>query len=110
MSVVNLRSTNVFENTDCETATTTMWKKWIFFLFVLQVLRNVVLFLVLSPYDNEQSDLIHRVGEEKTLEEISLYRYIMLNEIWQGQTIWILVVKSTFLIYKHMHMVFLLQF
>lgn len=85
-----------------------MWKKWIFFLFVIQVLRNVVLFLVLSPYDNEQSDLIHRVGEEKTLEEISLYRYIMLNEIWQGQTILILVVKSTFLIYKHMHMVFLL--
>ena len=56
-------------------------KKVIFFLFVIQVLRNVVLFLVLSPYDNEQSDLIHRVGEEKTLEEISLYRYIMLNEI-----------------------------
>lgn len=52
-----------------------------FFLFVIQVLRNVVLFLVLSPYDNEQSDLIHRVGEEKTLEEISLYRYVMLNEI-----------------------------
>lgn len=56
-------------------------KKVNFFLFVIQVLRNVVLFLVLSPYDNEQSDLIHRVGEEKTLEEISLYRYIMLNEI-----------------------------
>ena len=56
-------------------------KKVIFFLFVIQVLRNVVLFLVLSPYDNEQSDLIHRVGEEKTLEEISLYRYVMLNEI-----------------------------
>lgn len=56
-------------------------KSEFFFLFVIQVLRNVVLFLVLSPYDNEQSDLIHRVGEEKTLEEISLYRYIMLNEI-----------------------------
>lgn len=54
-------------------------KKVNFFLFVIQVLRNVVLFLVLSPYDNEQSDLIHRVGEEKTLEEISLYRYIILK-------------------------------
>ncbi|RMX55448.1 hypothetical protein pdam_00019355 [Pocillopora damicornis] len=42
-----------------------------------EVLRNVVLFLVLSPYDNEQSDLIHRVGEEKTLEEISLYRDLL---------------------------------
>lgn len=56
-------------------------KSEFFCLFVIQVLRNVVLFLVLSPYDNEQSDLIHRVGEEKTLEEISLYRYIMLKEI-----------------------------
>lgn len=41
-----------------------------------QVLRNAVLFLILAPYDNEQSDLIHRVSEEKTLDEIPLYRYI----------------------------------
>lgn len=41
------------------------------------MLRNAVLFLILAPYDNEQSDLIHRVGEEKTLDEIPLYRYIV---------------------------------
>ena len=39
------------------------------------MLKNAVLFLILAPYDNEQSDLIHRVGEEKTLDEIPLYRY-----------------------------------
>lgn len=42
------------------------------------MLRNAVLFLILAPYDNEQSDLIHRVSEEKTLDEIPLYRYIIL--------------------------------
>ena len=45
----------------------------------LQVLKNAVLFLILAPYDNEQSDLIHRVGEEKTLDEIPLYRYVNTN-------------------------------
>ena len=40
-------------------------KSEFFCFFVIQVLRNVVLFLVLSPYDNEQSDFIHRVGEEE---------------------------------------------
>ena len=48
-------------------------------LFFLQVLKNAVLFLILAPYDNEQSDLIHRVGEEKTLDEIPLYRYMNTN-------------------------------
>ena len=48
-----------------------------------QVLRNAVLFLILAPYDNEQSDLIHRVSEEKTLDEIHLYRY-SLNPLTPG--------------------------
>ena len=47
----------------------------------LQVLKNAVLFLILAPYDNEQSDLIHRVGEEKTLDEIPLYRYMNTKNI-----------------------------
>lgn len=42
-----------------------------------EVLRNAVLFLILAPYDNEQSDLIHRVSEEKTLDEIPLYRDLL---------------------------------
>ena len=47
-----------------------------------QVLRNAVLFLILAPYDNEQSDLIHRVSEEKTLDEIHLYRYSLNNSLY----------------------------
>lgn len=39
-----------------------------------KVLRNVVLYLVLAPYDNEQADLTHRVLEEKLLDEIPLYK------------------------------------
>ncbi|EDO26121.1 predicted protein, partial [Nematostella vectensis] len=39
-----------------------------------QALKHVVLFLVLAPFDNEQSDLLHRVKEDKTLEEIPLYK------------------------------------
>lgn len=38
------------------------------------VLQNVVLYLVLAPYDNEQSDLTHRVLEDKLLDEIPSYK------------------------------------
>ncbi|EDO29191.1 predicted protein [Nematostella vectensis] len=40
-------------------------------------LKHVVLFLVLAPFDNEQSDLLHRVKEDKTLEEIPLYKELL---------------------------------
>jgi 26S proteasome regulatory subunit N5 len=39
-----------------------------------QVLQNVVLYLVLAPYDNEQADLTHRVLQDKLLEEIPMYK------------------------------------
>ena len=35
-----------------------------------QLLRTAVLYVVLSPYDNEQSDLLHRMLEEKALDPI----------------------------------------
>ena len=38
-------------------------------------LRDVVVFVVLAPFDNEQSDLIHRVKEDPNLNEISILRY-----------------------------------
>ena len=41
----------------------------------VQALKCVVLYLVLAPYGNEQSDLIHRVKEDKCLEQIPKYRY-----------------------------------
>jgi len=37
-------------------------------------LRSAVLYLILSPYDNEQSDLLHRVLEDKALEGILIYK------------------------------------
>jgi len=42
-----------------------------------QTLRCVVLYLILAPFDNEQSDLIHRVKEEKNLQEISRYKELL---------------------------------
>jgi 26S proteasome regulatory subunit N5 len=40
---------------------------------VLQALKCAVIYLILAPYDNEQSDLIHRIQEDKHLEEQPLY-------------------------------------
>lgn len=44
-----------------------------------EALRNVVLYIVLSPYDNEQADLIVRISEEVHMEEIKLYKELLKN-------------------------------
>ncbi|KAJ8655839.1 hypothetical protein O0I10_008503 [Lichtheimia ornata] len=38
------------------------------------VLEKAILFVVLSPYDNEQSDLLHRSYEDPNLSQIPLYQ------------------------------------
>ena len=43
----------------------------------LQTLKCVCLFIVLSPFDNEQSDLIHHILKEKCLEEIPKYKSLL---------------------------------
>merc|ERR1711874_599041 len=43
----------------------------------LQTLKNVALFIVLSPYDSEQCDLIHRILQEKDLLEIPKYKSLL---------------------------------
>lgn len=43
-------------------------------VFVFQALKSVVLYVILSPYDNEQSDLVHRISADKKLEEIPKYK------------------------------------
>jgi len=43
----------------------------------LKTLKNIVLYIVLSPYDNEQSDLIHRIKSEKSLEELPQYKELL---------------------------------
>lgn len=46
----------------------------ILYAVLLQALKSVVLYVVLSPYDNEQSDLVHRISADKKLEEIPKYK------------------------------------
>lgn len=50
--------------------------RWIrlFFLYPLQALKSVVLYVILAPYDNEQSDMLERVKKEKKIEEIPKYK------------------------------------
>jgi 26S proteasome regulatory subunit N5 len=40
-----------------------------------QALKYVVLYLALSPYNNEQSDFLHRLFLDKNLEQIPKYKY-----------------------------------
>jgi len=42
-----------------------------------EVLRHVVLYCILAPYDNEQSDLIHRIKDDKNLEELPVYQQLV---------------------------------
>ncbi|XDV36075.1 hypothetical protein PO909_005924 [Leuciscus waleckii] len=42
-----------------------------------QALKSVVLYVILAPYDNEQSDLVHRISLDKKLEEIPKYRDLL---------------------------------
>ena len=42
-----------------------------------EAMKNIVLYIVLSPYDNEQSDLIARIAQEKYLEEIAFYNDLL---------------------------------
>lgn len=43
----------------------------------LLTMKNVVLYIILSKYDNEQSDLIHRIAGEKLLDELPIYKEIL---------------------------------
>ena len=46
---------------------------------LLNTLRNIVLYVVLAKHDNEQSDLLHRVAEERLLEDLPNYQQV---EFW----------------------------
>ncbi|ORY01231.1 PCI-domain-containing protein [Basidiobolus meristosporus CBS 931.73] len=46
-----------------------------------EVLQNVVLFIVLSPFDNEQSDLINRIAEDPNLAKLPLYKELLKSFI-----------------------------
>ncbi|XP_020367063.1 26S proteasome non-ATPase regulatory subunit 12 [Rhincodon typus] len=55
-------------DTPCIQAESTKWQ---------QALKSVVLYAILAPYDNEQSDLVHRISLDKRLEEIPKYRDLL---------------------------------
>lgn len=38
------------------------------------VMKNVALYIVLASYDNEQSDLIHRILQDKHIQEVPVYK------------------------------------
>lgn len=42
-----------------------------------EVMKDIVLYIILSPFDNEQSDLINRIAEEKYLEELPSYKELL---------------------------------
>lgn len=42
-----------------------------------EALKNVIIFLVLSPFDSEVSDLLHRVKLEKKLQELNTPRLVL---------------------------------
>eukprot|EP00124_Ichthyophonus_hoferi_P003799 Ihof_evm7s355 gene=Ihof_evmTU7s355 len=54
------------------------------------LLQNIVLYVVLSPYDNEQNDLVHRINADKKLEEIPLYKELLQSFVTQEVQKWAL--------------------
>lgn len=42
-----------------------------------ETLACVVLYLILSPYDNEQNDLVHRVMLDPVLDELTVYKELL---------------------------------
>ena len=49
-----------------------------------EALKCTVLYLILAPYDNEQSDLIHRIQTDKNLDELPVYKCVAceLNDLY----------------------------
>lgn len=41
-------------------------------------LQNAILYLILAPYDNHQSDLTHRILQDEALQKIPKYKYVFL--------------------------------
>lgn len=42
-------------------------------ILMKEALKNIVIYLLLSPYDNEQQDLVHRLYEDKNLQQLPKY-------------------------------------
>lgn len=42
-----------------------------------KALKNIVLYIILAPFDSEQSDLIHRIKAQKDLEDVPQYKELL---------------------------------
>lgn len=40
-------------------------------------LKNLILYLILAPFDNEQSDMLHRTKQEKKLKQLPVYESLL---------------------------------
>lgn len=54
-------------------------------------LQNMVLWVVLSPYDNEQSDLANRISGDRNLEKIPAYKKLLQSFLTRELMRWPLV-------------------
>lgn len=59
-----------------------------------QALKHVLLYLVLAPYGNEQSDFLHRLFLDKNLEEVPKYKELLQRFKTQELIQWKDVLKS----------------
>ena len=44
-----------------------------------RVLRGAVIYAVLAPYDNEQSDVVHRLAKDKNLDKLPVTRSVCMR-------------------------------
>jgi len=52
-------------------------------------LQKIVVYVLLSPHDNAQSDLLHRVNEDKNLEELPKYKDLLKSFITKELIRWV---------------------
>jgi 26S proteasome non-ATPase regulatory subunit 12 len=59
-----------------------------------KILKKIILYIVLAPFDNEQFDLIHRIKEEKGLDELPNYKEVLQLFTTQDLINWRSLVQS----------------
>lgn len=53
-----------------------------------EILTTIVMFIILAPYDNEQSDLIHRIYEDPNLGKTPLFKQLVKSFITEELSVW----------------------
>lgn len=54
----------------------------------MQTLCSVILYCLLAPFDNEQSDLLHRLQRDKVLEDMPMYGRLVKVFVTQEIVSW----------------------